>query len=114
MIYSNTLAGTKQMFYTRPYNLTGYQHCLPLTCPLILSVFNIILSIPATSDDYERGFSTMRQVKTDWRSKLHIITLNDCMRIFWRVLPLQTLILPMLYTTDTVQELERDVLITQQ
>ena len=51
------------------------------TCPLILSVFNIILSIPATSVDYERGFSTMRQVKTDWRSKLHIITLNDCMRI---------------------------------
>ena len=36
---------------------------------------------PATSDDYERGFSTMRQVKTDWRSKLHIIPLNDCMRI---------------------------------
>ena len=39
------------------------------------------MSIPATSVDYERGFSTMRQVKTDWCSKLHIITLNDCMRI---------------------------------
>ena len=39
------------------------------------------MSIPATSDDYERGFSTTRQVKTDWSSKLHIITLNDCMRI---------------------------------
>ena len=51
------------------------------TCPLILSVFDIILSIPATNVDYERGFSTMRQVKTDWRSKLHIITLNDYMRI---------------------------------
>ena len=51
------------------------------TCPLILSVFDIILSIPVTSVDYEREFSTMRQVKTDWRSKLHIITLNDCMRI---------------------------------
>ena len=104
MMYSNTLAGTQQMFYTRPYNLTGYQHCLPLACPLILSVFDIILSIPATSVDYEGGFSTMRQVKTDWRIKLHIITLNDCMGIFWRVLPLQTLILPMLYTTGTVQE----------
>ena len=80
MIYSNTLAGTNRCS-TQDFNLAGYQHCLPLTCPLILSVFNIILSIPATSDDYERGFSTMRQVKTDWRSKLHIITLNDCMRI---------------------------------
>ena len=39
------------------------------------------MSIPTTSVDFERGFSTMRQVKTDWRSKLHIITLNDCMRI---------------------------------
>ena len=24
----------------------------------------------------------MRQVKNDWRSKLHITTLNDCMRIY--------------------------------
>ena len=103
MMYSNTLAG-QQMFHTRPYNLAGYQHCLPLACPLILSVFDIILSIPATSVDYEGGFSTMRQVKTDWRIKLHIITLNDCMGILWKVLPLQTLILPMLYTTGTVQE----------
>ena len=91
-------------FSTQDLNLAGYQHCLPLACPLILSVFDIILSILATSVDYERGFSTMRQVKTDWRSKLHIITLNDCMRIFWRVLPLQTLLLPMLYTTGTMQE----------
>ena len=80
MIYSNTWAGTNRCS-TQYFNLAGYQHCLPLTCPLILSVFNIILSIPATSHDYERGFSTMRQVKTDWRSILHIITLNDCMRI---------------------------------
>ena len=98
MIYSNTLAVLNRCS-TQDLNLAGYQHCLPLTCPLILSVFNIILSIPATSDDYERGFSTMRQVKTDWRSKLHIITLSKG-DIFggylWRVLPLQTLILPML------------------
>ena len=64
----------------------------------------IMLNKILSSEFYERGFSTMGQVKTDWRSKLHIITLNDCMRIFWRVLPLQTLLLPMLYTTGTVQE----------
>ena len=51
------------------------------SCPLILSVIDLVLSIPATSIECERGFSTMRQVKNDWRSRLSITSLNDSMRI---------------------------------
>ena len=53
-----------------------------VTHPLILSTIDLILSIPATSVECERGFSTMRRIKTEWRNQLNRSTLNDLMRIY--------------------------------
>ncbi|XP_073719911.1 zinc finger protein 862 isoform X2 [Misgurnus anguillicaudatus] len=39
-------------------------------CPDVLDLFNALLTIPATTADCERGFSVMKQVKSDWRSRL--------------------------------------------
>ena len=36
----------------------------------VLLLIDLLLSIPATSVEAERGFSTMKLVKTDFRSKL--------------------------------------------
>ena len=48
------------------------------TCPNILSLIDLILSIPAHSADAERGFSEMKLVKSDWRSNLR----SDVCQIF--------------------------------
>ena len=47
----------------------------------MLAVNDLILSIPATSVEAERGFSVMKRVKTDFRSRLTSRALNDLLRI---------------------------------
>ncbi|KAI0222661.1 hypothetical protein LSAT2_026077 [Lamellibrachia satsuma] len=47
----------------------------------ILALVDIILSLPAHSADAERGFSEMKLVKTDWRSKLGNDILTDLLHI---------------------------------
>ena len=49
--------------------------------PNFLCLNNLLLMIPAHSVEYERGFSAMKKVKTDWRSSLHTDTLTGLMRI---------------------------------
>ena len=51
------------------------------TCPNILSLIDLILSIPAHSADAERGFSEMKLVKSDWRSNLRSDVLSDLLFI---------------------------------
>ena len=47
----------------------------------ILAVIDLILSIPATSVEAERGFSIMKRVKTDFHNRLTSRALNDLLLI---------------------------------
>ena len=47
----------------------------------VLSLFDLILSIPATNVAYEREFTHMKLVKLDRRTHLTEGTLSDCLMI---------------------------------
>ncbi|KAJ7365601.1 hypothetical protein OS493_002304 [Desmophyllum pertusum] len=47
----------------------------------ILSVIDLLLTLPASSAEVERGFSQLKLLKTDMRSKLKESHLNDLMSI---------------------------------
>ena len=47
----------------------------------IAASFNLLLTLPASSAVCEQGFSKMKKVKTDWRSRLTNGSLVDLMRI---------------------------------
>ncbi|KAL5020711.1 hypothetical protein ScPMuIL_002206, partial [Solemya velum] len=46
-------------------------------CPNVLALVDLILSLPASSAEAERGFSQMGLVKSDWRSRLLDTSLSD-------------------------------------
>ncbi|XP_060782584.1 zinc finger protein 862-like [Neoarius graeffei] len=46
-------------------------------CPDMLSLIDLILTLPASTADCERGFSKMKLAKTDWRSRLTTSSLCD-------------------------------------
>ena len=52
-----------------------------LQFPNILSLMDLILSIPPSSADCERGFSQVKLVKNDWRSTLTNDSLNDLLMV---------------------------------
>lgn len=54
-----------------------YQH----SCPDLLALVDLVLSFPASTAECERGFSIMKQVKTDWRSSLKSDTLSDLLMV---------------------------------
>ena len=60
--------------------LRARQHTV-ITGGNVLSLINLVLTIPATSVKAERGFSVMKRVKTDFRIKLANPALNDLLRI---------------------------------
>ncbi|KAL7387779.1 hypothetical protein ABVT39_000839, partial [Epinephelus coioides] len=47
------------------------------TCPNVLELIDLILTVPASTADCERGFNIMKVVKSDWRSSLKADTLSD-------------------------------------
>lgn len=49
--------------------------------PNILALVDCILTLPSGSVEAERGFSVMKQVKTDWRSNLTQDSLSDLMLV---------------------------------
>ena len=49
--------------------------------PNALSLFDLVLTIPATSTDCERGFTHMKLVKSDRRSLMTEDTLTNCLTI---------------------------------
>ena len=51
------------------------------TCSNILALIDLTLTLPAHSADCERGFSHLKQIKSDWRSRLTCESLTDLMRI---------------------------------
>lgn len=51
------------------------------SCPDLLALVDLVLSLPASTAECERGFSTMKQVKTDCRSNLKSDTLSDLLMV---------------------------------
>ena len=47
--------------------------------PNLLGLIDLILTIPASTAGWERGFSTMNRIKSDWRASLDTSTLFDLM-----------------------------------
>ncbi|KAK7944844.1 hypothetical protein WMY93_000572 [Mugilogobius chulae] len=54
-----------------------YQHSFPD----LLALFDLVMSLPPSTAECERGFNTMKQVKTDWRSNLNSDTLSDLLMV---------------------------------
>ena len=50
-------------------------------CSNLLCLVDLILTIPASSADAERGFNRLKMAKRDWRSKLSDTNLSDQMTI---------------------------------
>lgn len=50
-------------------------------CKNILSLIDLILTLPVSTAECERGFSWLKRTKTDWRSSLNSRSLNDLMTI---------------------------------
>ncbi|XP_069102573.1 zinc finger protein 862-like isoform X2 [Argopecten irradians] len=51
------------------------------SCPNLFHLIDYLLSLPSSSVDAERGFSVMKQVKNDWRSRLGDRNLSDLMMV---------------------------------
>ena len=47
----------------------------------ILTLIELVLTLPASSSENERGFSNMKLIKTDHRSKLKTTTLDQLLTI---------------------------------
>ena len=50
-------------------------------CPRILKLIDLILTIPATSAENERGFSLLKITKTKFRTRMNNESLNDRMAL---------------------------------
>ncbi|XP_053372900.1 uncharacterized protein LOC123560712 [Mercenaria mercenaria] len=50
-------------------------------CPNILQLVDLVLTIPTSSADAERGFSQLKNIKTDRRTRLQDVTLCDQMTV---------------------------------
>ncbi|XP_053571862.1 zinc finger protein 862-like [Bombina bombina] len=48
-------------------------------CGHLLSLMDLILTLPVSTSECERGFSKMKMIKSDWRSSLITSTLSDLM-----------------------------------
>lgn len=76
----------KVLMYQEPQSLQkmssfrvnrSHQH----SCPDLLALVNLLLSFPASTAECERGFNTMKQVKTDCWSNLKSDTLSDLLMV---------------------------------
>ncbi len=51
------------------------------SCPDILDLVDLVLCMPASTADCERGFNVKKMVKSDWRSSLKCETLSDLLMV---------------------------------
>ena len=51
------------------------------SCPNVLQLVDLLLSLPASSADCERGFSLVKVIKSDWRSRPRDTTVTNLMVI---------------------------------
>ena len=56
--------------------------------PNFCKLAQLFLTLPVSTADCERAFSTMKRIKTRLRSKMTNKTLNHCMRVSMEGLPL--------------------------
>ena len=47
--------------------------------PNVLGLVDLILTIPASTAECERGFSAMKRVKSDWKARLNASIVSDPM-----------------------------------
>ncbi|XP_021370897.1 zinc finger protein 862-like isoform X2 [Mizuhopecten yessoensis] len=59
-------------------------------CSNLFTLVNYLLSLPGSSEDAERGFSRMKMVKNDWRSRLGDQNLSDLLLILLEVEPVKS------------------------
>ena len=76
----------RKTVYSRPEGLMKLRWseiftCLGESCPNVLGIIRLILTLPVHSADCERGFSVMKKVKSDWRASLQEGGLNDNLRV---------------------------------
>ncbi len=78
----------KSLMYQEPQFLSNphvswvsVNSCHQHSCSDLLAVIDPVLSLPASTADCERGFSSMKMVKSDWRSSLLSDTLSDLLTI---------------------------------
>ncbi|XP_014678519.1 PREDICTED: zinc finger protein 862-like [Priapulus caudatus] len=50
-------------------------------CPNLFTLVDYLLTLPSSSVDAERGISSMKQIKNDWRSRLGDCNLSDLMMV---------------------------------
>ena len=50
-------------------------------CGNFLALIDLLLALPAASAEAERGFSTMKRIKSDWRSRLGEAHVSDLMTV---------------------------------
>ncbi|KAL7397466.1 hypothetical protein ABVT39_022499 [Epinephelus coioides] len=77
----------KTELYTAGFSQGNFEKTCPTVnrmlryqCPDVLDLFDALLTIPATTADCERGFSVMKQVKSDWCSRLKGETPSDLLK----------------------------------
>ena len=51
------------------------------SCPNVLQLIDLLLSLPASSADCERGFSLTKVIKSDFRSRLRDTTVTNLVKI---------------------------------
>lgn len=56
----------------------------------MLDLVDLILCLPSSSSECERGFSLMKHIKTDFRNKMKCSTLSDLMRVHLHSDPIET------------------------
>ena len=49
--------------------------------PNLLMLVDLVLSLPESTAEFERGFNMMKQIKSDWRSTLGPEAINDLMTV---------------------------------
>jgi len=74
----------KPCLYKEPQKITWTEvnRMLRETCPDFLDLVDLVLCMPASTADCERGFNVMKMVKSDWRSSLKDETLSDLLFVY--------------------------------
>ena len=77
LIYSN--ADWEKKLKSTSWKALNRSHSDQL--PNVLGLIDLILTIPASTAECERGFSGMKRVKSDWRARLNTSTLSDLLLV---------------------------------
>ena len=64
------------------------------SCPDVLQLIDLLLSLPASSADCKRGFCLVKVIKSDWKSRLRGTVVTDLMTVQLHSPEIATLIHP--------------------